>query len=172
MAANTQFETIELNNANISDKGAKAIMSMASVKYVDFSNYDYDLLKYKNHISDQGVMIIANNSALKSIYLDGNNVTDMGAIALAKNTSLKRLSLPRNDITDDGAIALANNTTLYTLDVSFNKIGKIGIEALEKNTSIEINTEGNPGRNDLQLSLHNNATNFYLLNNRFHEKTH
>lgn len=154
LSENPRFEAVELNNANVSDKGVNAILSMPSVKYADFSNSDFEIFsKYKNHITDQGAAAIGSNFSLVDVYLDGNKITDQAALALAGNTSLKSLSLIRNNISDEGAIALAGNTTLRLLDVSYNQIGIPGLNALAQSAITYVYTEGNPGHGGKKAKL-------------------
>ncbi|GEM_PF-5395268 len=97
-----------------------------------------------NPIGD-GAAAFANNSSIKTFYLNGDNIGDVGAEGLAKNTTATDLELIQNPITDEGAAAFGGNSSLQILNLRKAKLitDKTAI-ALSKNTTLTTIDLGTP----------------------------
>ncbi|CAF1522034.1 unnamed protein product, partial [Didymodactylos carnosus] len=102
--------TLDINNNNISDAGAKSIAE--ALKTNQTLTY---LLINNNNISDAGAKSIAEalktNQTLTDLRIENNNISDAGAKAIAEalktNQTLTDLRIENNNISDAGAKAIA-----------------------------------------------------------------
>ena len=90
-----------------------------------------------NAFGDEGAILLAANTSLLSLTLQGTQITQKGAESLAENTTLKSLDLSQNLVGNTGATLLAQNVTLTSLKLAGNQITPLGVQAFALNTKLK-----------------------------------
>jgi len=175
LAQNNTIETLILRRNRLTSVGIQSFVNNKSIKALQ--------LGYNPQIDDEAAKVLARNTTLKSLELNGgnigpagakalarnntlrgmwlnkNNVGDAGALAFSRNNFLNTLHLGRNGITDAGAKQLAKNNSVTYLDLGYNEIGNEGVVALAKNKTLKfLNIVGNIFNDDAIRAFLNNRT--------------
>ena len=114
----------------LTDKGLRAVRSLASLTFLDLS--------YCGYITDEGMRaVVSSCTALKTIALCAcNKVTDEGVRAVSSLPALTFLDLAYSKVTDVGVRALSSLPALTSLDLRYcDKVTAAGVQALRSTTA-------------------------------------
>lgn len=165
-SGNKTLKNLDLSNNNITDKGAKYLAYMLTLKKLSLRNCQ---IRY------DGVMNLMIHSNLGFLDLSFNKLTDkeMKAVRIYNNT-VEEINLSNNDISDAGAKEISR-TNLKVVDLSSNKITEKSFKYLfsyNKNTLMHVEL----GDNDItykkahKFSFYNTGFTIYYNSINRHNK--
>jgi hypothetical protein len=93
--------------------------------------FDTGDVRYRGHVTDRTLLVVARFGQLEQLSLEGADVTDAGLVSLLGLRALHRLNLSRTRVTDAGLLHLKGLSDLRFVDLRGTRVTPAGARELQ-----------------------------------------